>query len=77
MNKKEYLNRKFMEKLGKSQVDLDDASIKILILKLLQIEKHLKEVGRQKKISKRMKGKRRGSKRTKTISSTPALKTVE
>lgn len=53
LNKKEFQNQKFMEKLGTSHVDLDDASVKILILKLMQIEKHLKEVGRQKKGDKK------------------------
>jgi len=49
LKKREYQTAKFMDKLGTAQVDLDDASIKILILKLMQIEKLLKEVGKQKK----------------------------
>jgi len=49
LRKREFQNAKFMEKLGNSQVDLDDASIKILVLKLMEIEILLKEVGKQKK----------------------------
>lgn len=49
LNKREFRNAKFMDRLGTYNVELDDASIRILILKLMQIEKHLKEVGRQKK----------------------------
>jgi len=67
LNKKEFQNQKFMDKLGTSHVDLDDASVKILILKLMQIEKHLKEVGRQKKNQEKKKQRRHQRKQTRRV----------
>lgn len=42
-------NKKYMEKLSDSRVDLDDASTKIMILKLITTEKMLKDVASDNK----------------------------
>lgn len=63
LRKREHINAKFMAKLGDSKVDLDDASIKILILKLKEIELLLKEVGKQKKRSTKSTRRRKHSKK--------------
>lgn len=41
--------RKFMEQLASSEVDLGENEIKILVLKLMQVEKLLREVRKKKK----------------------------
>lgn len=69
LNKKEFRNQKFMDRLGTYNAELDDASIRILILKLMQIEKHLKDVGRQKKKDtkkKALKSRKTGKSKTNT-----------
>lgn len=41
--------KKFMEQLASSEVDLGENEIKILVLKLMQVEKLLREVRKKKK----------------------------
>ena len=48
-NKKAYELKMFMDKLSKASMNLNENEIKIMILKLIQIEKLLKEIGKAKK----------------------------
>jgi inorganic pyrophosphatase len=48
-NKKAYELRMFIDKLAKAHLNLNENEIKIMIIKLIQIEKLLKEIGKVKK----------------------------
>ena len=59
--RKEYETRIFLAKLAKASVNLDKDQLRIIILKLIQIEKLLKELGKTKKVKgeqKRQKAKK-------------------
>jgi len=61
-NKKAYELRIFIDKLAKAHLNLNENEIKIMIIKLIQIEKLLKEIGKVKKAKGAKSAKRKENK---------------